>query len=62
MAKEKLILWEGACAYTVRNGDDDYDIMIHSSNHVVHILVKNVKEGDRAEQITRRLNAYAFNT
>lgn len=62
MTKEPNILWEGACAYVVRKNDSSYDIMIHSSDHVTHILGGNVNTGDRAEQICRRLNAYPNNT
>lgn len=57
--KEPIILWEGACAYAVRDRNG-YRIIVHSSNYVRHVEVGRLPpgEGGRAERVTRRLNAY----
>lgn len=60
--REPVILWEGSCAYAVRQRDDRYEIRVFSSNSVTHVVAGEVATGDRAESICRRLNAYPSNT
>lgn len=59
--REPIILWEGDCAYVERRGAE-YDVVVFSTNCVTHAVVRTLREGDRAEQICRRLNAYPANT
>lgn len=54
-------LWEGACAYAVRAGST-YEIVVFSSNHVRHVVAGTSESADRAEIVTRRLNAYPDRT
>jgi len=56
-----LPLWEGPCAYAART-ETGYDIIVYSTNCVQHHSVGEVASSDRAEQITRRLNAYPRQT
>ena len=51
------ILWEGPCAYVVKTGEC-YEVMIHSTNHVVHVPAGMTDDADRAERACKGLNAY----
>lgn len=57
MKREPVILWEGECAYAVRDGDA-YEIVVFSSNRVTHVSAGTTADGARAESVCRRLNAY----
>lgn len=61
--REPVILWEGPCAYAVRELGG-YTIRAHSSNHVTHVEAGRVllTDGARAERVCRRLNAYPRQT
>ena len=60
-ARDQVILWEGPCAYVVRTGEC-YEILVHSSNCVTHKPAGITEHADRAESISRRLNAYPRQT
>lgn len=59
--REPIILYAGACAYVLRK-PGVYEIIVHSTNYVEHVLAGTVNDGARAEQICRRLNAYPRQT
>lgn len=59
--REPVILWEGACAYAVREGAR-YAIRAHSSNYVQHVAAGETDDAARAESVCRRLNAYPRQT
>jgi hypothetical protein len=59
--RKPTILWEGACAYAVRQGER-YEIRVFSSNSVQHVKAGETDDGARAESICRRLNAYPRQT
>jgi hypothetical protein len=56
--REPVILYAGECAYVIRHSDNDYEVVVHSTNHVQHVSAGHLKEGDRAEIVCRRLNTY----
>ena len=58
---EPCILWEGSCAYAVREGSR-YEIRVFSSNAVQHVVAGETDDGARAESVCRRLNAYPRQT
>lgn len=58
---EPVILWEGDCAYALAT-KAGYEVRVHSSNHVIHILAGETADRERAERLTRRLNAYPRQT
>lgn len=58
---EKIILWEGPCAYVTRVREC-YEIIVYSTNCVVHKPAGITEDGARAESICRRLNAYPKQT
>lgn len=59
--REPIILWEGECAYVVRESNR-YEIRVFSSNSVQHVKAGETDDGARAESVCRRLNAYPRNT
>lgn len=59
--REPVILWEGECAYAVREGDA-YKVVVFSTNHVQHVQAGVTDDGARAESVCRRLNAYPRQT
>lgn len=61
IANEEIILWEGPCSY-VRNVRECYEIIVYSTNCVTHFVAKTTEDGDLAEIICRRLNAYPRQT
>lgn len=58
---EQVILWEGPCAY-VRVTRGCHEIIVYSSNCVVHVPAGTTDDGARAESVCRRLNAYPRQT
>lgn len=58
---ETVILWEGPCAF-VRHARECYEIIVHSSNHVMHRPAGITDDAEKAERICRRLNAYPRQT
>ena len=65
--RDFTVLWEGPCAYVVRTRycyeiEDCYEIMVFSSNCVTHQSAGITYDGEKAESICRRLNAYPRKT
>lgn len=58
---EQIILWEGPAAY-VRNTRECYEIIVYSTNCVVHVPAGITDDAARAESVCRRLNAYPRQT
>jgi hypothetical protein len=58
---DAIILWEGPCAY-VRRVRECYEIIVYSTNSVVHKPAGMTDDGARAESVCRRLNAYPRQT
>ena len=61
MIGEQIILWEGPCAYVV-NTRECYEILVYSTNCVVHKPAGITDDAARAESVCRRLNAYPNQT
>lgn len=61
--REPKILWEGECCYAERKRDH-FVIVIHSTNHVQHVVagVRPLAQSAECERTVRRLNAYPNNT
>ena len=59
--REPIILWEGECAYALQTCNG-YEIRMHSSNHVQHVVAGYAVDAETAERCARRLNAYPRQT
>ena len=60
--REPDILFEGPCAYAVRNTATDYEIRVFSTNCVRHVSAGRAPSAERAERVCSRLNAYPRQT
>ena len=58
---ETLALWEGPVAYA-RRVRESYEIIVYSTNCVVHKPAGKTDDPARAESVCRRLNAYPRQT